>query len=179
VDAYDALLARRSIRRFTAAPVSADDERRLIEAAFAAPSSNNGRPWHFVVVRDAEARDRLARAHRWSGLLRRAPLVIAVLGRADSTQWVVDCAAATENVLTAATALGLGACWVGIWDDAPGIDPCESDCLAVLGTTPEEWRCLCLIGIGHPAETKAPRTQFQPTKLSYERLGRRSREGSS
>ena len=176
MEAYESLLARRSIRRFTAEDVSAEDERRLIDAAFAAPSSNNARPWHFVVVRDAETRARLATLHRWAALLRRAPLTVAVLGRADSTQWVVDCSAATENILTAVTALGLGACWVGIWDDVPGIDPCEAECLEILGTTPEAWRCLCLVGVGHPAETKPPRTQFQPTKLSYERVGRRSRE---
>lgn len=175
MDALEALLARRSIRRFTTQDVSPDDEARLVEAAFAAPSSNNARPWHFVVVRDAEARERLSKAHRWSGLLRRSPLVIAVLGRADSTQWAVDCSAATENILTAATALGLGACWVGIWDDVPGVDPCEAECLATLGTTPDKWRALCLIGIGHPAESKAPRSQFQPTKISYGRVGRHRR----
>jgi len=175
VDAYEVLLARRSIRRFTAQDVSLDDEQRLIEAAFAAPSSNNGRPWHFVVVRDAKTRARLAELHVYARLLRRAPLVVAVLGRADSTQWVVDCAAATENILTAATALGLGACWVGIWDDVPGVDPCETECLAALGAAPDKWRALCLVGIGHPAESKAPRSQFQPTKASYERVGRHQR----
>ena len=178
MDAYEVLLARRSIRRFTAQDVSLEDERRLIAAAFAAPSSNNGRPWHFVVVRDADSRERLAQLHVYASLLRRAPLVIAVLGRADSTQWVVDCAAATENILTAATALGLGACWVGIWDDVPGVDPCETECLASLGAAPDKWRALCLVGIGHPAEKKKPRAQIQTTKLSFERFGRRSRPSS-
>ena len=175
MDAYEVLLARRSIRRFTAQDVSPNDESRLIEAAFAAPSSNNDRPWHFVVVRDPETRARLAELHVYARLLRRAPLVIAVLGRADSTQWVVDCAAATENILTAATALGLGACWVGIWDDVPGVDPCETECLAALGAAADKWRALCLVGIGHPAESKAPRSQFQPTKVSYGRVGRHQR----
>jgi len=175
VDAYEALLARRSIRRFTADDVSGHDERRLVEAAFAAPSSMNRRPWHFVVVRDPVTRARLARVHQWARLLERAPLVIAVLGDSGATYWVEDCAAATENVLIAATALGLGACWVGVWENGPGPHPDEVNALEILGTTPASHRCLCLIGIGHPADRKPPRTQFQPTKLSYERVGRHAR----
>ncbi len=175
MDTIEAILARRSIRRFTEEDVSEQDERTLIEAAFAAPSSNNARPWHFVVVRDAATRARLAGVHQWSGLLARAPLVIAVLGRADATAWVEDGAAATENILLAATALGLGACWVGIWENRPEPHADEVKTLAILGTTAAEYRCLCLVGIGHPADRKAPRTQFQPTKLSYERVGRHTR----
>ncbi|HOT23643.1 MAG TPA: nitroreductase family protein, partial [Thermoleophilia bacterium] len=175
MDAIEAILARRSIRRFTAEDVSVEDERTLIEAAFAGPSSGNGRPWHFVVVRDAETRRRLAGVHQWSGLLARAPLVIAVLGRADADAWVEDGAAATENVLIAATALDLGSCWVGVWENAPEPQPAEVTVLEILGTTPEKYRCLCLIAVGHPADHKPPRTQFQPTKLSYERVGRHTR----
>jgi nitroreductase len=85
MDAFEAILARRSIRRFTAEDVSLEDERLLIDAAFAAPSSMNGRPWHFVVVRDPATHARLAQVHEWAGLLARAPLVIAVLARADTT----------------------------------------------------------------------------------------------
>lgn len=175
MDAFESLLARRSIRRFTAKDVSREDERKLIDAAFAAPSANNERPWHFVVVRDPATRARLAGVHTWSGLLRRSPLVIAVLGQADATYWVEDGAAATENVLVAATGLGLGSCWVGIWENGPRPHPEEVAALEILGTEPDAFRCLCLIGIGHPADHKAPRTQFQPTKLSYERVGRHAR----
>lgn len=175
MNTIEAILARRSIRRFTAEEVSTEEERILLEAAFAAPSSSNARPWHFVVVRERETRARLAGVHQWSSLLARAPLVIAVLGRADATAWVEDGAAATENVLLAATALGLGACWVGIWENRPKPHPDEVATLAILGTTPADYRCLCLIGVGHPADRKAPRTQFQPAKLSYERVGRHER----
>jgi nitroreductase len=175
METFEAILARRSIRRFTGEDVSPDDERVLIEAAFAAPSANNVRPWHFVVVRDADVRARLAGVHQWSGLLARAPLVIGVLGRADATYWVEDCAAASENVLLAATELGLGTCWVGVWEQGPAPHPDETAALQILGTTPDDFRCLCLIAVGHPAGTKAPRTQFQPTKLSYERVGRHDR----
>jgi len=175
VEAYEALLARRSIRRFTKQDVAREDEERLIEAAFAAPSAFNARPWQFVVVRDRATLARLGGVHQWSGLIARAPLCIAVLGRADAVCWVEDSAAATENILTAATALGLGTCWVGVWENAT--EPCADEvaALRIFGTTTDRWRCLCLIGVGHPAASKPPRTQFQPTKLSYERVGRHTR----
>jgi nitroreductase len=175
MDGLPLMLARRSIRRYAAADVSLDDEQRLIDAAFAAPSANNARPWHFVVVRDAARRVGLSQAHRYAAMLKRAPLVIAVLGQAGAQYWVEDCAAATENILLEATALGLGGVWVGIWENGPEACLAETHCLDLLGTTADKWRCLALVGIGHPAERKQPRTQRQVSKLSYERVGRRQR----
>ena len=173
MDALDLLLARRSIRRYTAKDVTQEHEDRLLDAAFAAPSADNTRPWHFVVVRDPQARKRLAAVHRWSGMLAWAPLVIAVLGRADAAWYIEDCSAATENILLEATSLGLGSVWVGIRDNTSEPGPDETACMDTLGVPPG-WRVLCLIGIGHPKEHKPPRTQRQPTKVSYERFGRRS-----
>lgn len=175
MDALELMLARRSIRRYTADDVSLEDEQRLIEAAFAAPSADNARPWHFVFVRDPQARQRLSKVHRWATMCERAPLVVTVLGRADSTWWVEDCSAATENILLEAQALGLGAVWIGIRDESTEGYGDEKQTLEIVGAPAGAWRCLCLIAIGHPAETKAPRTQLQPTKLSFERFGKHSR----
>ena len=176
MDTFEALLARRSIRKYTTEDVSHADEQRLIEAAFAAPTGNNARPWHFVFVRDAETRARLNDMHEWTGMLGKAPLVVAVLGNAeDNPWWIEDCAAATENILVAATALGLGSVWCGMREDATEVVGCEEACCQVLGIPVGTWRVLCLIGIGHPAEKKKPRTQLQPGKVSFERFGKRSR----
>jgi nitroreductase len=177
VDALDLLLARRSIRRYTHEDVSPADEQKLIDAAFAAPSANNARPWHFVVIRDAEARARLSHVHQWAHMCARAPLVIAVLGRPASTWWIEDCSAATENVLLEAQSLGLGAVWVGTRGETDEERSDEMSLLEILGAPADEWRCLCLISVGHPAETKEPRTQRQASKLSFERFGIRSRDG--
>lgn len=175
MDALDLLLARRSIRRYTDEDVSIEDEEKLIEAAFAAPSANNSKPWHFVIVRDLAARKRLAKVHRWSWMCDKSPLVIAVLGRADSTWWVEDCSAATENILLEAQSLGLGAVWVGIREEATEGYGDERRVLEILGAPADGWRCLCLIAVGHPADTKAPRTQRQASKLSFERFGEHAR----
>lgn len=175
MDALDLLLARRSIRRYTRDDVSEEDEQKLIDAAFAAPSADNARPWHFVMVRDVETRARLSHVHQWARMCARAPLVVAVLGRPDSTWWVEDCSAAAENVLLEAQSLGLGAVWVGIRDEATQGHGDERRVLEILGAPTDDWRCLCLIAVGHPAETKQPRTQREAGKLSFERFGRRSR----
>ena len=176
MEAYEALLARRSIRRFTAEDVSAADERALIDAGFAAPSGNNTRPWHFVFVRDPETRRRLKGMHEWTWMLDKAPLVVAVLARdGASPWWIEDGAAAIENMLTAATALGLGSIWCGMRDEATEEEGCEARCRAVLGA-PDGYRVLALVGLGHPARPKKARTQLQPTKVSFERFGRHSRE---
>ena len=176
MDALDLMLARRSIRRFTAVDVSPEDEQKLIDAAFAAPSANNARPWPFVFVRDSGVRARLKNMHRWTWMLGKAPLVVAVLGKNDGNPWwIEDCAAATENILLEATALGLGSVWCGMREDDPELAGCEKACCEVLGIPPGKWRVLALVGIGHPGETKKPRTQRQVSKVSYERFGKRSR----
>lgn len=176
METFTALLARRSIRRFTAEDVSAADERALVEAAFAAPSGNNMRPWHFVFVRDAKMRRQLKDMHEWTWMLDKTPLVVAVLAQAHASPWwIEDGAAAIENMLTMATALGLGSVWCGMRDEATEEPGCEARCRAVLGA-PERYRVLALVGFGHPARPKKPRTQIQPTKLSFERFGRRERE---
>ena len=176
MDTFDALLARRSIRRYTREDVSPEAEQKLIAAAFAAPSGNNARPWHFVFVRNRETRAQLATMHEWTGMLDKAPLVVAVLGNADDNPWwIEDCAAAAENILVEATALGLGAVWCGMREDATEAVGCEAACCMVLGIPVGKWRVLALIGVGHPAAHKQPRTQLQPGKLSFERFGKRSR----
>ena len=176
MDALDLMLARRSIRRFTAQDVALEDEQKLIDAAFAAPSGDNARPWHFVFVRDPATRARLKDMHEWTWMLDKAPLVVAVLGNdEDSPWWIEDCAAAAENILLEATALGLGSVWCGMREDATEVVGCERACSEVLGIPPGKWRVLALIGIGHPGEKKKPRTQRQVSKVSYERFGKRSR----
>jgi nitroreductase len=176
MDVFESLLARRSIRQFTAADVSAADERALVEAAFAAPSGSNIRPWHFVFVRDPETRRRLKGMHEWTWMLDKAPLVVAVLAKdGASPWWIEDGAAAIENMLTEAVALGLGSVWCGMRDEATEEEGCEARCRAVLGA-PDGYRVLALVGFGHPSRPKKPRTQVQPTKLSFECFGRQSRE---
>jgi nitroreductase len=164
--ALKAIFARRSVRAYTGEPVSREVITELLEAGMAAPSSNNRKPWHFVVVRERATLAKLAEAHPHGKMLGGAAAAIAVCG--DTTIapdfWIQDCAAATENILVAVAALGLGAVWLGCH---PREDRVVS-IRAVLGI-PENIGILSLISIGHPGEKKEPRTQYDEKRVHNEK----------
>lgn len=155
------IFSRRSIRKYTGEPVSEADIRTLLEAAMAAPSASNIKPWHFVVVTQRETLDTLADAHPHGKMLAQAPLCIAVCGDPDlSRYWEQDCSAATENLLLTVAALGLGAVWLGVHPREDRIGFTRQ----ILGI-PESIVPLNLISIGHPAEEKEPRTQYDEARV--------------
>ncbi len=155
------IFSRRSIRRYTGKPVSDADVTRLLEAAMAAPSASNKKPWHFVVVQDRSGLEALANAHPYGKMLSGAALAIAVCGDPSiSDWWVQDCAAATENILIAAAGLGLGAVWLG----CHGRDEREQAVRDTLGI-PNTVGVLSLLSIGCPGEEKEARTQYDPARV--------------
>ena len=160
------ILARRSIRKYTDEAVSEADIKTLLEAAMAAPSASNRKPWQFIVVTERQTLDGLAEAHPHGKMLFDAPLCISVCGDLTEMErfWVQDCSAATENLLLAATALGLGAVWLGVYPR----DDRVATMREILGL-PERITPLNLISIGHPAEEQEPRTQYDQTRVHRER----------
>lgn len=158
----DFVFQRRSIRRFTTEPVGEAEVKTLLEAAMAAPSSNNRRPWHYVVTRERAILDRLGQVHPYGKMLHQATLSITVCAdpRISPTTWVQDCSAATENILLAVPVLGLGACWLGC-------HPYEDRKRSVREVIeiPQEMEVLSLLAIGHPGEKKEPRTQFDASRV--------------
>lgn len=157
----DLIKSRRSIREYTAEPVTDSEIRQLLEAAMAAPSANNRQPWHFIVVRDDSTKAQLARTHRWSGMVERSAVGIVVCGEAShSRHWVEDTSAATENLLLAATALGLGAVWIGVHPDGA-----REAYLREHLDIPEDIGILCLVAVGRPAETKPPRDSYDEARV--------------
>jgi nitroreductase len=162
----DTIFSRRSIRRYTEEPVSEEEIKTLLEAAMAAPSASNRKPWHFVVVTERETLNRLAEAHKYAKMLNEAPLCISVCGDQSVSErfWVQDCSAATENLLLAVTALGLGAVWCGVHPRQERV----KDISKILGIDPPIVP-LNIIAIGHPAEEKEPRTQYDEGKVHREK----------
>ena len=155
------IFARRSIRKYTTELVGEKDVKTMLEAAMAAPSASNRKPWHFIVVTDRQTLDNLARVHPYGKMLLEAPLCIAVCGdkTISSRYWVQDCSAAAENLLLGATALGLGAVWLGVY-------PRERvNSIRRVLNIPENIVPLNLISIGHPAEEKEPRTQYDELRV--------------
>jgi nitroreductase len=161
----ETIFARRSIRKYTSEPVSEENIQTLLEAAMAAPSASNRKPWQFVVVTERGTLDALAEAHPHGKMLFEAPLGIAVCGDLTEMEryWVQDCSAATENLLLAVTALGLGAVWLGVY-------PRDERVSAVrrILDLPDHITPLNVVSIGHPAEEKQPRTQFDGNRVHRE-----------
>ncbi|MCA1961449.1 MAG: nitroreductase family protein [Desulfomonile sp.] len=167
MDSIQAILTRRSIRKYTEAPVPDDLVTELLKAAMAAPTAAN-QVWHFVVVRDRGVLSQVISFHPHAHMLKQARVAIVVCGdptiEALKGRWVLDCAAATENILIAANALGLGACWVGIYPEEKRMEGLRK----LLGI-PEHVIPLCMVSLGWPAEKKAPPDRFNPERVHSEK----------
>jgi nitroreductase len=159
------IFKRRSIRAYTSQAVAEDDVSALLEAAMAAPSAANKKPWHFVVVTDRKVLDALAEAHPYGSMLSQATLAVAVCADPGVSEayWVQDCSAATENLLVAVSTLGLGAVWLGCHPR----DERKSAVRRVLGI-PESIEVLSLVSVGHPDEEKPARTQYDASRVHWQ-----------
>lgn len=164
MDAMDAILSRRSIRRYTAQPVPEPAVKELLEAAMSAPSAGNQQPWHFVVINDRGILDEIPKYHPHSDMLKEASVAVLVCGdlklEKDGGFWIQDCSAATQNILIAAHAKGLGAVWLGIYPDEKRIDATRR----LLGI-PEHVMPLSLIAVGYPAEKKPRPDRYQASRI--------------
>lgn len=166
MDAMDAILGRRSIRKYADKAVTRDQIDILIRAAMSAPSANNEQPWHFVIIDERKTLDKLAEIHPYAKMLFDAPLAVLICGDLDLEKfpgyWVVDCSAACENLLLAAHAIGLGAVWLGVYPRQERIESISK----FLGL-PERIKPLSLISIGHPAEKKPPSERFNRERIRF------------
>ena len=151
----DVIMTRTSIRAYRDCPVGADTVELLLRAAMAAPSAVNRQPWAFVVVDDRELLRELAGALVVCGDLSRNP-------GASGDWWVMDASAASENLLLAAHALGLGAVWTGVYPRGERVEAVRR----VLGL-PADVVPLNLIPVGYPADNPAPKQKWNPANVRY------------
>jgi nitroreductase len=168
MDCLEAISTRRSVRKFSDAEVTPAEIEVLLRAAMAAPSAGNQQSWRFVVVHDAETRARLADSTPYGKPMGRATLGIVVLG--DTTvetfpgNWANDCAAAVENLLLAAHATGLGACWLGVY---PGEE--REQAVADIIGAPDGIRPYCMIAVGRPEAPGPEVDRFSAEKVRQDR----------
>lgn len=165
------ILGRRSVRSFLSAPVEPYKVETLLACAFAAPSSRNRRPCHFIVVDDRSLLDELGKAYGEARMFREAPLAIAVCVDVKAYRsaydlhdgtWMEDGAAAMENLLLAARALGLEGVWVKVADRHPR----EGD-MSPLLHLPEGVRCLSMALIGYGREELPPHEGLDERRLHH------------
>ena len=167
------IVTRTSIRQYTDKPVEKEKIEAMLRAGMAAPTAVNAQPWHFVVVSDKAKLGELAAANPRAGMLKSAPLAIVVCG--DMTKamegkgrqfWIQDCSAATENILLAAHAQGLGAVWTALYPMEERMQP-VSEALKL----PDTLIPLCTVVIGYPAEQPEPKDKWKPENISYNEYG--------
>jgi nitroreductase len=166
MDTLEAIHTRRSIRKYRDKPVPAELIRELLAAAMSAPSAANEQPWHFVVVTDREILDRIPSINPYAAMAKNA--VVAVLVCADLKlekfpgNWVLDCAAAVQNLLLAAHAKGLGAVWTGIYPDNDRMAG-----FAHLFKLPENILPHTLVPLGYPAQKLPREDRYKEDRIHY------------
>ncbi len=168
MEAMDAILGRRSIRKYTAEAVTETQVKQLLEAGMAAPSAGNQQPWHFVVIDDRAILDRVPDIHPYSQMIRESPVAILVCGNTEKLvyehHWPHDCSAATQNILLAAHALGLGSVWLGVYPDKARVGG-----FAKLLGLPKNVVPFSLLPVGVPDEKKLPAQRYDEDRVHRNR----------
>ena len=171
--AIENIMTRTSIRKYKDQPVEQEKIDIMLKAAMAAPTAVNLQPWHFIVITDSAKLKMLGGRQPTN-----APLMIAMCGDTDKTSmpghddmklpdfWVQDVSAATENLLLAAHALGLGAVWTGVYPDMER----TADIANVLGC-PQNIVPVAVVRVGYPDEAPAPKDKFKEENISYNKFG--------
>lgn len=160
---------RTSIRAFTDEPVSEQHITDILGAAMAAPTAGNRQPWRFVVITDRNMITRFAHVSKGMGMAATARLAILICGDKNVTfttapegYCVLDGAAATQNLLLAAHAFGLGAVWCGVYPI-----PERSSAIAEMMGLPHNIIPVSLVFVGHPAENPQPKDKWNPQNIHY------------
>lgn len=170
--AIENIMTRTSIRQYKDQPVEQEKVDILLKAAMAAPTAVNLQPWHFIVITDKPTIDLLSGRQPTN-----APLLIAVCGDTDKTTmpdgktklpdfWVEDVSAATENLLLAAHALGLGAVWTAVY---PAMERVAE--VANVLNCPQNIVPMAVVRVGYPDEAPEPKDKFKEENISYNKFG--------
>jgi len=169
-DALSVIHSRKSVRHFTGQPVSQDDLMTLVKAGMAAPTAVNMQPWSFVIVTERTVLDTLAQSLPYAKMLDKAGAAIVVCALPEkafqkSTEFaLIDSACASENILLAAEAIGLGAVWTSVYPDNDRIEAVRK----VLGI-PSNVIPLNVIPIGYPTGEDVPKDKFKPENVHLEK----------
>jgi len=176
---HSLIRSRRSIRRYENKPIDSETIDLLVEAALRSPSSNNRKPWEFVVVTDKDLLAQLSEAKpHGASFLKDAALGIVVCADVKKCDvWVEDASIATTFIHLAAASLGLGSCWIQIRkrDHSDG-RPARDRVAELLGLS-DNVEVEAIVAVGYPAEEKAPHAQesLEFEKISYNRYGNQNR----
>ncbi len=170
--AIECIMTRSSVREYDPEhAVSADTIETILRAAMAAPTAVNSQPWEFIVVNEREALDSLSAALPRAKMLSTAPLAIVTcgnLGRALQGEgqgfWIQDVSAATENLLLAAHALGLGAVWTGVYPSQKRVEAVQKHF-----NLPDSIIPLAVVPMGYPVAPANIKDKWKPEYIHNNR----------
>jgi nitroreductase len=164
MDTFEAIYRRRSIRSYTAQNVPMEQITQIIHAGMSAPSAGDEQPWHFVVITDRSILDTIPKVHPYANMLKEAPSAVLICGDLELEKhegyWVQDCSAATENMLLAATALGLASVWLGVYPRQSRVEG-----LRKLLNLPDHVIPFALLPLGYGAEEKPAKSDFDHARI--------------
>jgi nitroreductase len=163
MDALEALKTRRSVRAYTAEPVPREIVEDIVDCGRLAATARNEQPWEFVVVTDPERRKRISVLAEYGKFIADSPVCIAVFCL-DGRYYIEDGSAATQNILVAARAHGLGTCWV-----AGDKKPYAADIAALLGV-PATHKLVSLVALGHADHAGNPPKRALDEVMHWEKF---------
>lgn len=171
-DVYMNIIRCVSVRRYSDKPVSSEQVSAILHAAMSAPTGVNKQPWEFIVVDDPELLGHLAKALPYAKMTARAPVAIVVCGNkdrflegVDDVLWEQDLSAASENILLAAHAIGLGGVWTCIYPHEERMAPVRT-----ILNLPENFIPFNHIPVGYPEKDHDPMDKWHPERVHQNRL---------
>lgn len=173
-EVLECIMTRASVRKYKPETVNDSVMTKVLKAGMAAPTAANQQAWHFVVITNQALKDSITDAFQWTKMVRDCAFAVVVCGdmsrlfegdREDGGFWTLDCSAASENMLLAAHALGLGGVWCGIYPEEDRMSR-----LSAILNLPPNLRPLNILSFGYPETTVAPKQKWDPEKVSYNRF---------
>ncbi len=168
-DTLKTIFSRKSVRSYKDEPVPKEKIEMLVRAGMAAPTAVDKRPWEFIVITDKKLLNRLSDALPYARMAKQAAAGIVVAGDTkkqwggrDSVYWIMDCSAASENILLAAESMGLGAVWTAIYPENGRAEAVRN----ILGL-PAHIVPLNLIPIGVPQGAEKPKDKYNPAQIHW------------
>jgi nitroreductase len=160
----DAILKRHSVRSYSAEQIGNGTIEKILHAAMSAPSAMGSQPWHFIVISSRDSMNAVAKIHPYAQMLSLAQCAILVCGDVDAEIlpdfFQQNCAAATENILIAATDLGLGSVWVGLYPN----EKYRRDFRKQF-KLPDNIEPFALVSLGFPNHAAVPSNRFDASRV--------------
>jgi nitroreductase len=166
MDAMNVILTRRSIREYTEKEIPDDVIKNILKAGFSAPSAANQQPWHFIIIDDKNILNKIPGFHKRAEFITKAKKAILVCADKKLEKfkgyWPVDCSSATENMLLAARALGLGGCWIGIYPQEYRVKELKN-----IFNLPESVIPFSIVSLGFTDEEQKEVNRYKEDRIHY------------